>query len=298
MKRRIDLDTPVTNKNGRIEEAGELDDDDGRIEEGGEVDFDLVKDSVKSNDGSLFRRNVTPVRAINKSAAVWKHFKVYPNSPITDPTAYVSEWHKYAVCTHCYDKHNKNESVKTSTLWEVNYGRSHSTSKLVGHLQRNHIGLYKDDGKAAVEHAANIMYSGSSVGGLPPPPPHPNLPSGITLNSANPSVASKQFWQSSMNDHLCNKRQLMYRLMKWIVNGFNNLDEIEDEDFRKLLEAVNPNVPVISTPHLVDQLYDQYQIIHYFVKRYISKRLFTVTTDTWTASFRLQEILSRRRGTD
>jgi hypothetical protein len=59
-KRRIDLNTPVTNKNGRIEEAGELDDDDGRIEEGGEVDFDLVKDSVKSNDGSLFRRNVTP----------------------------------------------------------------------------------------------------------------------------------------------------------------------------------------------------------------------------------------------
>ena len=93
VKRRIiDLNTPVTNKNGRIEEAGELDDDDdGRIEEGGEVDFDLVKDSVKSNDGSLFRRNVTPVRVINKSAAVWKHFKVYPNSPITDPTAYVSE---------------------------------------------------------------------------------------------------------------------------------------------------------------------------------------------------------------
>jgi len=71
VKRRIDLNTPVTNKNGRIEEAGELDDDDGRVEEGGEVDFDLVKDSVKSNDGSLFRRNVTPVRAINKSAAVW-----------------------------------------------------------------------------------------------------------------------------------------------------------------------------------------------------------------------------------
>ena len=39
VKRRIDLNTPVTNKNGRIEEAGELDDDDGRIEEGGEVDF-------------------------------------------------------------------------------------------------------------------------------------------------------------------------------------------------------------------------------------------------------------------
>ena len=119
---------------------------------------------------------------------------------------------------------------------------------------------------------------------MPPPPPHPNLPSGITLNSANPSVASKKFWQSSMNDHLCNKRQLVYRLMNWIVNGFNNLDEVEDEDFRKLHEAVNPNVPVISTPHLVDQLYDQYQIIHYFVKRYISKRLFTLTTDTWTSA--------------
>ena len=60
VKRRIDLNTPVTNRNDRIKEAGELDDDDdGRIEEGGEVDFDAVKDSVKSNDGSLFRRNVT-----------------------------------------------------------------------------------------------------------------------------------------------------------------------------------------------------------------------------------------------
>ena len=78
------------------------------------------------------------------------------------------------------------------------------------------------------EHAANIMYSESSVSGLPAPPspPHPNLPVGITLNPANPSVAAKQFPQSSMNDHLCNKRQLMYRLMKWIVNGFNNLDEV------------------------------------------------------------------------
>ena len=223
-KRRIDLNTPVINRNGRIEEAGETDDDGRLVDEGGEDDFDAVKDSVKSNDGSFFRRNVTPVRALNKSSAVWKHFKVYPKSLITDPNAFVSEWHKFAVCTHCYDKHYRNDSVTTSSLWEVNYGVTHSTSKLVGHVQRNHIGLYKEDGKAAVEHAANIMYSGSSVSGLPPPPPpHPNLPSGITLNSANPSVAAKQFWQSSMNDHLCNKRQLMYRLMKWIVNGFNNL---------------------------------------------------------------------------
>ena len=63
----------------------------------------LIKDSVKSNDGSLFRRNLTPVRALNKSSAVWKHFKVYPKSLITDPNAFVSEWHKFAVCTHCYD---------------------------------------------------------------------------------------------------------------------------------------------------------------------------------------------------
>ena len=40
------------------------------MEEVGEVDFDAVKDSVKSNDGSLFRRNVTPTRALNKSAGV------------------------------------------------------------------------------------------------------------------------------------------------------------------------------------------------------------------------------------
>ena len=31
-------------------------------------------------------------------------------------------------------------------------------------------------------------------------------------------------------------------------------------------------------------MYDQYQIIHYFVKRYIFKRLFTLTTDTWTSA--------------
>ena len=99
-KRRIDLNTPVINRNGRIEEAGETDDDGRLVDEGGEDDFDAVKDSVKSNDGSLFRRNDIPARALNKSAAVWKHFKVCQNSPITDPTAYVSEWHKYAVCTH------------------------------------------------------------------------------------------------------------------------------------------------------------------------------------------------------
>ena len=164
-KRRIDLNTPVINRNGRIEEAGETDDDGRLVDEGGEDDFDAVKDSVKSNDGSLFRRNVTPVRALNKSSAVRKHFKVYPKSLITDPNAFVSEWHKFAVCTtHCYDKHyRRNDSVTTSSLWEVNYGVTHSTSKLVGHfLQRNHIGLYKEDGKAAVEHAANMLLLPSS----------------------------------------------------------------------------------------------------------------------------------------
>ena len=80
-KRRIDLNTPVIiNRNGRIEEAGETDDDGRLVDEGGEDDFDAVKDSVKSNDGSLFRRNVTPVRALNKPSAVWKFFKVFPKS--------------------------------------------------------------------------------------------------------------------------------------------------------------------------------------------------------------------------
>ena len=48
-KRRIDLNTPVINRNGRIEEAGETDDDGRLVDEGGEDDFDAVKDSVKSN---------------------------------------------------------------------------------------------------------------------------------------------------------------------------------------------------------------------------------------------------------
>ena len=105
-KRRIDLNTTVINRNRRIEEAGETDDDGRLVDEGGEDDFVAVKDSLKSNDdGSLFRRNVTPVRALNKSSAVWKHFKVYPKSLITDPNAFVSEWHKFAVYIHCYNKH-------------------------------------------------------------------------------------------------------------------------------------------------------------------------------------------------
>jgi hypothetical protein len=48
-KRIIDLNTPVINRNGRIEEAGETDDDGRLVDEGGEDDFDAVKDSVKSN---------------------------------------------------------------------------------------------------------------------------------------------------------------------------------------------------------------------------------------------------------
>jgi hypothetical protein len=71
-KRRIDLNTPVINRNGQIEEAGETDDDVRLVDEGGEDDFDAVKDSVKSNDGSLLRRNVTPVRALNKSGSILK----------------------------------------------------------------------------------------------------------------------------------------------------------------------------------------------------------------------------------
>ena len=90
--------------------------------------------------------------------------------------------------------------------------------------------------------------------------------------------------QSSMDDHLSNKRQYLYSLMKWIVTGFNNLDEVEDFYFREMLLSINPNIQLISRDALSDALMQQYQVIHYYyVKRYISKRNFTITTDTWTS---------------
>ena len=94
---------------------------------------------------------------------------------------------------------------------------------------------------------------------------------------------SKWMRQSSMDDHLSNKRQYLYSLMKWIVTGFNNLDEVEDFYFREMLLSINPNIQLISRDALSDALMQQYQVIHYYVKRYISKRNFTITADTWTS---------------
>ncbi len=82
--------------------------------------------------------------------------------------------------------------------------------------------------------------------------------------------------QSSMDDHLSNKRQYLYSLMKWIVTGFNNLDEVDDFYFREMLLSINPNIQLISRDALSDALMQQYQVIHYYVKRYISNRNFTI----------------------
>ena len=69
----------------------------------------VVVDLSTGDDGASFRRHVIPVKPTgNKTAAIWQHFKLYPSAypSITDPSAHVKEWHKYAVCTHCYDHRN------------------------------------------------------------------------------------------------------------------------------------------------------------------------------------------------
>ena len=56
----------MINRNGRIDEAGGGEDDDGSREDDENLShdqvFDGLKDSVKYNNSSLFRRNVTSWR--------------------------------------------------------------------------------------------------------------------------------------------------------------------------------------------------------------------------------------------
>ena len=130
-----------------------------------------------------FRRHVIPVKPTgNKTAAIWQHFKLHPSAypSITDPSAHVKEWHKYAVCTHCYDRNSKNQDVTTSLLWDVKYGATHSTTHLTTkHLRRKHFDLYKamlkkkvNDAVVEIEDNSRscTSHTNSSQRKQPPPP--------------------------------------------------------------------------------------------------------------------------------
>ena len=261
--------------NSRCEVVNDDDDDDNYDD----VHQAVVVDLSTGDDGASFRRHVIPVKPTgNKTAAIWQHFKLYPSAypSITDPSAHVKEWHKYAVCTHCYDRNSKNQDVTTSLLWDVKYGATHnSTSHLTKHLRRKHFDLYKamlkkkvNDAVVEIEDNSRscTSHTNSSQRKQPPPP----APDGIVKNkTANDNQAgSKWMRQSSMDDHLSNKRQYLYSLMKWIVTGFNNLDEVEDFYFREMLLSINPNIQLISRDALSNALMQQYQVIHYYVKRF------------------------------
>eukprot|EP01036_Dinobryon_divergens_P037140 gene37140-48522_t len=127
--------------------------------------------------------------------------------------------------------------------------------------------------------------SSSLVLSAPGPPPIEVLRATNTAESSSSTTisASKMLRQSKLSDHLCDRRTFMYRLMKWIVNGFNNIDEVEDSYFRGLRLSVNPNVPIVCRDTVEGSLLDQYQIIKYYVKAYLCKRLLALTTDSWTS---------------
>ena len=68
-----------------------------------ENEVGIQDDAVPVNEGSTFRRYVVPKNPPNKVSKIWKHFKVYPiNQKISDPKAFFSEWHQYAVCKNSY----------------------------------------------------------------------------------------------------------------------------------------------------------------------------------------------------
>ena len=111
----------------------------------------LIKENTKCNQGSDIRRNVVPVKPFGKISPIWNHFKVYPsyyNGVLQ------KDWSIYAVCIHCYAKYSKDQSVTTSTLWEINIGRTHSTSKLNKHLRRHHMDFFMELRQRDVNFAA------------------------------------------------------------------------------------------------------------------------------------------------
>ena len=108
------------------------------------IDSDAV-DPVKLNPGSVSRRNVKPITPKSKNSPIWSHFKVYPNLPAMSADSKQNMWHEFAVCVHCYEKYHTNKSILSSTIWEVKYGTSHSTSKLSAHLQRKHKSAYRSN---------------------------------------------------------------------------------------------------------------------------------------------------------
>ncbi len=71
------------------------------------VDKNLVVDLSTGDDGCFLSSSCYSSCETygNKTAAIWQHFKLYPSAypSITDPSAHVKEWHKYAICRHCYD---------------------------------------------------------------------------------------------------------------------------------------------------------------------------------------------------
>ncbi len=82
------------------------------------------------------KRTIELVMNPNAVSWVWKYFRRYPTI--------IEEHNVVAVCSICHEHHAGNVNARSS-LWEIKYGESHSTSKLENHLISKHREIWKGE---------------------------------------------------------------------------------------------------------------------------------------------------------
>ena len=191
-----------------------------------------------------------PITPKSKNSPIWSHFKVYPNLPAMSADSKQNMWHEFAVCVHCYEKYHTNKSILSSTIWEVKYGTSHSTSKLSAHLQRKHKSAYRSLCllKVAVNKAndaENVNEEDESIA---------SPINSVTNNSSNKRPATNALIQSRLPQHFANKQVYHEQHIKWIVMNFKAIDESADKYYRAMISAINPNVHHFSRQTVLERL--------------------------------------------
>ena len=99
----------------------------GSIEVDGEDSQDSQEAVLNPENRQCYRSFIPIDNSKPMRSPIWKQFQIYP---MRAPAGCKI----FAVCKLCYTKHFNSNAH--SSIWEVNYGVSKSTSKLITHFKR------------------------------------------------------------------------------------------------------------------------------------------------------------------
>ena len=205
------------------------------------VQFDVESSTV---DSSIARSRISSESFIEKGGTlkrnanatkneVWQFFQVYNEK----------KFKTHVFCMLCKS--------------DVSYGKTHSTSNLEKHIQRQHKKEYTSIMKERADKRLKVH--------------------------AEISISTSFQKQQKLSNYMEKADDYQECLVKWMIDSYQPLSAVEKDSFRAMVHCLNRKAPVIGYDKIRTLLSNKYFDTMHAVTKILKGKDIALTTDAWTS---------------